>query len=125
MSSLLSTEQIGHSFSDHWLFKNISLGIAKGQAIALVGPNGAGKSTLIKILAEKIIPQEGRVVKAKDLKTGYLEQDPDFPEYATIGDFIYSAENRQQALIRDYEALLEQENPDQVLLGHLTDEISE
>lgn len=125
MSSILSTEQVGHSFNDSWLFKNLSLGIAKGQAAALVGPNGAGKSTLLKILAEKIIPQEGKVVKAKDLKIGYLEQDPDFPGFSTIGDFIYSADNRQQLLIREYEALLEQEKPDQDLLGRLTDEISE
>ena len=125
MSSILSTEQIGHSFNDSWLFKNLSLGISKGQAVALVGPNGAGKSTLLKILAEKIIPQEGKVVKARDLKIGYLEQDPDFPGFSTIGDFIYSADNRQQVLIREYESLLEQENPDQALLGRLTDEISE
>src|SRR5690606_17073065 len=117
MSSILSTEQIGHSFNDSWLFKNLSLGIAKGQAIALVGPNGAGKSTFLKILAGKIVPTEGKVVRAKDLKIGYLEQDPDFSGQTSVGDFIYSADNRQQALIREYETLLEQEKPDPVLLG--------
>ncbi len=125
MSSLLSTELVGHSFGDFWLFKNLTLGILKGQRIALVGPNGAGKSTLLKILSGKLNPNEGIVVKERDLKIGYLDQNPVFGEEETIADFIYSVDNRQQLVIRQYEDLLSQENPDSILLGQLTDEISE
>ncbi len=124
MSTLVSAEQLGHSFNDEWLFKNLTFGINQGQRVALVGVNGAGKSTLLKLLAEKIKPIEGKIVKAKDIKFGYLEQDPQFEDNQSISDFIFSLDNRQQQIIREYEELLEQENPDVDDITRLTDELS-
>ena len=123
--SILSGEQLGHQFNDNWLFKDITFGIAKGQRVALVGINGSGKSTLMKILCEKIIPAEGRVVKEKGLNIGYLEQDPHFGDSKTIADYIYSLDNKQQQVIRQYEEILLNEHPDEDELSHLMNEISE
>ncbi|ADY53563.1 ABC transporter related protein [Pseudopedobacter saltans DSM 12145] len=122
--SIISAEQLGHAYNDQWLFKNLTFGIQQGQRVALVGVNGAGKSTLLKLLAERFKPTEGKVVKAKDIKFGYLEQDPQFDGAATISDFIFSLNNRQQQVIREYEELLEQDNPDIDLVNKLTEEIS-
>ncbi len=105
--SILSTEQVSHSFNDKWLFTDLHFALQKGDRVALVGINGTGKSTLLKILAELIIPNKGRVVKEKGLKVGYLQQDPDFSNLNTINDFIFSAENEQQQLIKEYEQLIE------------------
>ncbi len=124
MSTLVSAEQLGHSFNDQWLFRNLTFGINQGQRVALVGVNGAGKSTLLKLLAEKIKPVEGKVVKAKEIKFGYLEQDPKFEEGQSISDFIFSLDNRQQQIIREYEELLENENPDVDEINRLTEELS-
>ena len=124
MSTLVSAEQLGHSFNDQWLFRNLTFGINQGQRVALVGINGAGKSTLLKLLAEKIKPIEGKVVKAKEIKFGYLEQDPKFEEGQSISDFIFSLDNRQQQIIREYEELLEKENPDVEEINRLTEELS-
>jgi ATP-binding cassette subfamily F protein uup len=88
------------------------------------GVNGAGKSTLLKLLAEKIKPAEGKVVKAKEIKFGYLEQDPKFEPGQSISDFIFSLDNRQQQIIREYEELLENENPDVDEINRLTEELS-
>ncbi|MGH2624477.1 MAG: ATP-binding cassette domain-containing protein, partial [Sphingobacterium sp.] len=74
--SILSTEQVSHSFNDKWLFNDLHFALLKGDRIALVGINGTGKSTLLKILSELIIPTKGRVVKEKGLKIGYLPQEP-------------------------------------------------
>ena len=122
--SIVSAEQLSHAFNDHWLFKNLTFGLQQGQRVALVGVNGAGKSTLLKLLAEKIKPSEGKVVKAKDVRFGYLEQDPKFESGQTISDFIFSLDNRQQQIIREYEELLEQENPDIDEITRLTEELS-
>lgn len=125
MSTLISAENLGHSFHDNWLFKQQTFGINSGRRIALVGANGAGKSTLLKILAEKLKPTEGKVVKSKFLSMGYLEQDPLFNPEETINDFIFKADNEQQQLIKSYELLLENdpENYDQIEV--LTTKITE
>lgn len=123
--SILSGEQLGHVFSDTWLFKDLTFGIEKGQRVSLVGINGSGKSTLLKILAEKIVPKEGKVVKERGLNIGYLEQDPDFSGQKTIADYVYSLDNNQQQVIRQYEKLIELEHPDPKELENLIDQLSE
>ena len=44
------------------LAREIALGAAKGQVLALIGPNGAGKSTLLKTLAGQLAPLGGAVL---------------------------------------------------------------
>jgi ATP-binding cassette subfamily F protein uup len=122
--SILATEQVSHSFHDRWLFKDLHFGLQKGERVALVGINGTGKSTLLSILAERTLPTSGKVVKEKGIKIGFLEQDPDFTGLKSINDFIYSADNDQQRLIREYEELLESSNIDQKRLEDLTEKIS-
>ncbi|WP_156307518.1 ABC-F family ATP-binding cassette domain-containing protein [Sphingobacterium endophyticum] len=108
--SILSTEQVSHSYNDKWLFTDLHFALQKGDRVALVGINGTGKSTLLKILAEIVIPNKGKVVKEKGLRIGYLPQEPDFSDLKTINDFIFSADNEQQQLIKEYEQLIENED---------------
>lgn len=108
--SILSTEQVSHSFNDRWLFNDLHFALQKGDRVALVGINGTGKSTLLKILAGLIEPTKGRVVKEKGLQIGYLHQDPDFSNLDTINDFIFSMDNEQQQLIKEYEQLIENQD---------------
>jgi ATP-binding cassette subfamily F protein uup len=124
MSNFISAEQLGHSFQDNWLFKGLNLGLNAGQRMALVGVNGAGKSTLMKILSGKIQPQEGKVVGNKELRVGYLDQEPLFDAAQSIAEFIFSMDNVQQQLIRRYEELIEDPNADEAEIGKLTDELS-
>ena len=125
MSTYISVENLGHSFHDHWLFKNLTLGINKGRRVALVGVNGAGKSTLLKLLAGQFLPTEGKVVQTKDLRMGYLEQDPDFKKAVTISDYIFHADNVQQQAIRKYEELLENDPENAKALDAVMNELSE
>jgi ATP-binding cassette subfamily F protein uup len=107
VSTYISAENLGHSFHDHWLFRNVSIGINSGRRVALVGINGAGKSTLLKLLAGSLKPTEGKVAQMRDLNLGYLDQDPGFKDAVTISDYIFHADDIQQQLIRQYEELLE------------------
>ena len=124
MSTYLSAENLGHSFHDHWLFKNLTIGINRGRRVALVGVNGAGKSTLLKLLAGQFLPVEGKVVQARDLRMGYLEQDPSFDKAYTISDYIFHSDNKQQQLIREYENLLENDPNNTKAIDKVTEEIS-
>ena len=125
MSTLIAAEGLGHGYHDEWLFKNLTLGINPGQRVALVGINGAGKSTLLKLLAERFAPLEGKIVKNKAIKIGFLDQEPSFPDGYSISDFIFSLENKQQQLIKEYEELIEDPNPDEKTLNRLYEELSE
>lgn len=122
--SILSTEQVSHSFNDKWLFSDLHFALLKGDRVALVGINGTGKSTLLKILSGLIIPTNGRVVKEKGLKIGYLPQEPNFSDLNTINDFIYSADNEQQQLIKEYEQLVENEDFSSKKFMDLTEKIT-
>jgi len=125
LSTLIAAEGLGHGYHDEWLFKNLTLGINSGQRVALVGINGAGKSTLLKLLAERFPPLEGKIVKNKAVKIGFLDQEPQFNEGYSISDFIFSLENKQQQLIKEYEELIENPNPDEKTLNRLYEELSE
>jgi ATP-binding cassette subfamily F protein uup len=125
LSTLIAAEGLGHGYHDEWLFKNLTLGINPGQRVALVGINGAGKSTLLKLLAERFSPLEGKIVKNKSVKIGFLDQEPSFPDGYSISDFIFSLENKQQQLIKEYEELIENPNPDEKALNRLYEELSE
>ncbi|WP_295917674.1 ABC transporter ATP-binding protein [uncultured Xanthomonas sp.] len=48
--------------SEHWVLKNISFRIGRGEAVGLVGQNGAGKSTLLKIITGTVRPNQGSVM---------------------------------------------------------------
>jgi ATP-binding cassette subfamily F protein uup len=124
VSTYISAENLGHSFHDHWLFKNASIGINRGRRVALVGINGAGKSTLLKLLAGQLQPTEGKVAQMRDLRSGYLEQDPGFKDAITISDYIFHADDKQQQLIRKYEELLENEPDNSKAIEAVMEEMS-
>ncbi len=122
--SILSTELLGHIYSDRWLFKDLSFGIQKGDRIALVGINGTGKSTLLKILAGIENPSLGKVVSERGINIGYLEQDPKFEGLTTINDFVFSVDNEQQQLIKEYERLIEMDPIQEEKLAEVTEKLS-
>lgn len=124
MSNYISAENLGHSFHDHWLFRNVAIGINRGRRVALVGINGAGKSTLLKLLAGSLKPTEGKVAQMRDLNMGYLEQDPGFKDAVTISDYIFHSDDIQQQLIRKYEELLENDPDNAKAIENVMEEMS-
>jgi ABC transport system ATP-binding/permease protein len=124
VSTYISAENLGHSFHDNWLFKNVSIGINRGRRVALVGINGAGKTTLLKLLAGSLKPTEGKVAQMRDLNLGYLEQDPNFKDAVTISDYIFHKDDAAQQLIRKYEELLENDADNAKAIEAVMEEMS-
>ena len=50
---------------EFWALRHVSFAVHSGEAIGVVGRNGQGKSTLLKLVAEVILPDEGRVQVAE------------------------------------------------------------
>lgn len=46
---------------EFWALRNVSFAVRPGEAIGVVGRNGQGKSTLLKLVAQVMLPDEGRV----------------------------------------------------------------
>lgn len=101
---MIQLENISKSFGDQLLYENISLTISGGSRIALVAKNGAGKTTLLNIIASQDEPDSGEVVIKKDIKVGYLPQDPLIDGLLTVLDAIYHTDSDLITTVREYEA---------------------
>ncbi|WGR96736.1 ABC-F family ATP-binding cassette domain-containing protein [Bradyrhizobium sp. ISRA443] len=56
------------------VLNRVTLRIDTDDRIALLGANGNGKSTLVKLLAGKLAPFSGKIVRADKLSIGYFAQ---------------------------------------------------
>lgn len=46
---------------EHWVFRDLSLQIVKGEFVGIIGRNGCGKSTLLKLISGVLVPTSGRI----------------------------------------------------------------
>lgn len=72
--SILNVEHLTHGFGDRAIFQDVSFRLLKGEHIGLVGANGEGKSTFMNIITGKLMPDEGKIEWAKNVRVGYLDQ---------------------------------------------------
>jgi len=74
---VLSVENIGKSFDDFQLLKDISFNIYQGERVGLIGSNGIGKTTLFKIVLNELSYDEGDIVLGHNVDPGYFDQEMD------------------------------------------------
>lgn len=89
--SLLTVENLSHTFGDRVLFKEVSFRLVEGERVGLVGANGVGKSTLMNILTGKIIHDGGRVEWQPRTHYGYLDQHTVLTPGRTIRETLQDA----------------------------------
>ncbi len=71
---VLELNQLGKSYDERCLFKEVSITIGRGEKIALLGPNGVGKSTLLKAIMSNI-NHDGEVTLGHNVQISYFAQD--------------------------------------------------
>ena len=71
---IINMEGVAVGYGGPAILKKLSLRIDQDDRIALLGRNGEGKSTLSKLLAGKLQPMEGRMVRSSKLRIGYFAQ---------------------------------------------------
>lgn len=103
--SILNVEHLSHGFGDRTIFTDVSFRLLKGEHIGLIGANGEGKSTFMNIITGKLMPDEGKVEWAKNVRVGYLDQHTALSSGQTIRDvlasafdFLYEIESQMNAL---------------------------
>ena len=78
LGNLLQMVAGAKGFGARSLFDSATFAIDQGERVGVIGPNGAGKSTLFKILAGEEELDSGSIVKAQNLRLGYLAQEDDW-----------------------------------------------
>lgn len=89
--AILTVENLGHSFGDRTLFKDVSFRLVEGDHIGLVGANGVGKSTLMGIITGQTIHDTGRVEWLPGTHYGYLDQHTVLTAGRTMRDVLRDA----------------------------------
>ncbi len=89
--SILNVEHLSHGFGDRAIFTDVSFRLLKGEHIGLIGANGEGKSTFMSIITDKLMPDEGKVEWAKNVRVGYLDQHTVLEKGMTIREVLKSA----------------------------------
>ena len=73
---------------EFWALRHVSFEVHSGEAIGVVGRNGQGKSTLLKLVAEVILPDEGRVHVAEGVAP-LIEITGGFVDDLSVRDNVY------------------------------------
>ena len=73
---------------EFWALREVSFRVREGEAIGVVGRNGQGKSTLLKLVAEVVLPDEGRVSVAGGVAP-LIEITGGFVDDLTVRDNVY------------------------------------
>lgn len=89
--SILNVEHLTHGFGDRAIFNDVSFRLLKGEHIGLVGANGEGKSTFMNIITGRLMPDEGKIEWAKNVRVGYLDQHTVLAPGMTIRNVLASA----------------------------------
>ena len=90
MTPLLDVQNVSKAFGAHVLFKNISFSIGEGQHVGLIAKNGTGKSTLLSLLSGKDTADSGNIIYRRDIRVGFLEQQPKFDPEESVLDACFN-----------------------------------
>ncbi len=82
--SLLTAQNLTFGFLDGVLFKGAAFKVENDDRIGLIGVNGSGKTSLFKLITGEYSPEEGGIVRGKDVRIGYMEQYLDCDDNQTL-----------------------------------------
>ncbi|MDD5944156.1 MAG: ABC-F family ATP-binding cassette domain-containing protein [Clostridia bacterium] len=89
--SILNVVGLSHGFGDRAIFTDVSFRLLKGEHVGFVGANGEGKSTFMNIITGTLMPDEGKIEWAKNVRVGYLDQHTVLEKGQTVRDVLKSA----------------------------------
>ncbi|MFO0723469.1 MAG: ABC-F family ATP-binding cassette domain-containing protein [Myxococcota bacterium] len=125
--ALLTAEDIALQFRGRTLFEDATVSVEHRDRMGIIGANGTGKSTLMRIMVGAMIPDGGRITRARGIRVGYLPQElPDATGGTLLGSVLAAAPGVQEveARLKDVETELgSATDPDEML--ELSEELSD
>jgi ABC transport system ATP-binding/permease protein len=71
---VIDVRRVSFRYGDHWIIRDWSTRILRGERVGILGPNGSGKSTLLKLILGELAPTSGEVVLGTRLQVAYFDQ---------------------------------------------------
>ena len=96
--ALLSLQNLHIAFGGPALLDGVTLQIEPGERICLVGRNGQGKSTLLKIVSGELEPDEGEIVRSREVRIARLQQTVPQDIQGTVYDLVSKDWNHEHAM---------------------------
>lgn len=87
---IISLQNVHKAFGNEVVFAGIDAKFFPGEKVGLVGPNGCGKTTIFRLILGETEPDAGEIRKRKDLRIGYLPQEPSFDGTKTVLEEMHS-----------------------------------
>ena len=101
---LLTAEHLSINFGMKQLLTDVNFYLNEGDKVGIIGINGTGKSTLLKVLAGAIEADEGRIIRNPNVQVGYLSQNPEMEDSATILEQVFLHFPAEFRELNEYEA---------------------
>lgn len=89
-SMIIQVENLSKAYDGKCVLKNVSFHIEANDKLAITGINGSGKTTLLRLITGEEQPDTGSVIIPKDIRVGYLPQNPDIHSGRTVFEEIMS-----------------------------------
>ncbi len=104
---IMTIEGLTKIYDEDTILKDIWLSFYPGAKIGVIGNNGSGKSTLMRIMAGEDKNFEGTVRPAKNIKIGYLPQEPRLDPTKTVDEEVQAGVAESQAVLDRYNEINE------------------
>ncbi len=105
---LVQIQNVTKRFLDDIVLRGVSLDIGDNARLGLLGVNGAGKTTLLNLIEGSLTADEGSIIRARGLSTGYLRQNDALHSERTLDEEIRDAFAPLYALQAEMETLAAQ-----------------
>jgi len=94
---LLSLHDVTLAFGGDAVLEGVSLNIESGVRACVTGRNGEGKSTLLKVIAGRLEPDTGEIIRAPGLRVAFLEQEVPHDRPGTVREIVSGGAARPAA----------------------------
>ncbi len=118
--TLIAAAGLSKAYGHHDIIQNLTFEVPPGARLGIVGANGVGKTTLLRLLAGEEKPDEGRLIRARGLRLGYLPQETGFSAEGTVWqtcEAVFADLKRQQAELERLAARLRAAPEDEAALA--------
>ncbi len=124
---VFSLQHVTKQHNAKTVLDDVTLAFFFGAHIGVIGANGSGKSSLLKILAGVDKEFMGDCQIAKNVRIGYLEQEPALDPSKTVGECVEEGVAASRAILDQYDAVCDKMGDPDVTdeeMDHLNDEMA-